>query len=135
MSKPARPEYDTLTAQATKLRLILGGTSYHTSIGSKVYVTPRPLNDPDDHIACIDVEINPRGRPYNDKRIILTWSAMVSWSGDDDAKPLNVLADMRSALLCTDPKLPLAIDSARIHYPEPGGNYAIVLVVTSIHSA
>lgn len=132
MSKPARPEYEAVNAQMASLKLIKGGTTYHTSIGTLVYPTPRPLPDPADHIACTAVSVNPRGKPYNDQTVNVSWTAMVGWDGDDDMTPLNVLADMRHALLCGNPKLSLA--AGQIYYPDSGGNFAAVALTTTIHT-
>lgn len=132
MSKPARPEYDAILAQQILLQQITGGDDWHTSIGATVYATVRPMVDQAGYISCTNVDVEPRGKPYNDALITLTWTAVLDMPDDDSLDPALVLADMRHALLCGDRRL--SIVAASITQPEAGSDYAAVTLTTSLHT-
>ena len=129
MSKPDTPIRAIALAQQALLQQIDGGDDWHTTIGRAVYLAPIRDDDAPLHVALSEIQIDPIDR---DSAIVLcTWAAIVPDDDTADLSELYVLADLRHALTCNQPRI--RIQQTDIARREPGSHYAVVSVTTAVH--
>ena len=128
MSKPSTPERDILLGQQARLREFTGGADWHSTIGRFVLDQPSADNEPAAQIAPASVAIEPQDDGVSDVRI--TWVAVLP-TERGFATALEVLADMRAALISQCPMGMTEDVGATVEPRESGSAYTVVSLTTA----